>query len=329
MGLTLKSLKMMTIPAIPIETNSKTGSTLNNKVLPNSIIRHNMIKTKLFTTGLLFIFSVLMLHAQSWSLEADAIRDNQPATFSKQNIVDTSIMECVYEHMIYDPVLKNTNLKDYILEIGKNASRYGIYGTYQRDSVVAADYPNGITFGEYMLLSQKYDGRLNEMLRYKESNKITNYERLWGDSYMYEEPIPDMDWTLVNEKDEICGHECQKATCSFRGREWTAWYCPDIEIDGGPWKFGGLPGLILKVEDSEKEHVFEAFQIRKSNKKFGHISKDYIKTDKKTFNKMQADYHKDPAAFSEGNPLIPTTTADGKPIMKKGKRKFYNPIEKE
>ncbi len=239
-------------------------------------------------------------------------------------------MECIYEHLVRDPVLDKTRLKDYILEIGKNASRYGIYGTYQRDSIVAADYSDGITVGDYMLLSQKYDGRLNEILRYKDTNKLADYESIFGDSYVYEEPIPDMNWTLVNEKDEICGHECQKATCSFRGRDWTAWYCPDIEIDGGPWKFGGLPGLILKVEDSEKEHILEAFQIRKSNNKFGYrISKSRLKTDRKTFNKMQADFYKDPAAFSEGNPLIPTTTVDGKPIMRKGKRRFFNPIEKE
>lgn len=288
------------------------------------------MKFKTFIFILLSISSTFSLNAQTWSLEADPARDNEIVKPGKKEIVDTSIMECVYEHLVRDPMLDKTRLNDYILEIGKNASRYSSYGTYQRDSVVAADYPDGIRFGEHMLLTQKYDGRLNEILRCKDTNKLADYESIFGDSYVYEEPIPDMHWTLVNEKDEICGHECQKATCSFRGRDWTAWYCPDIEIDGGPWKFGGLPGLILKVEDSEKEHIFEAFQIRKSNNKFGYrISNNRLKTDRKTFNKMQADFYKDPTAFSEGNPLIPTTTVDGKPAIKKGKRRFFNPIEKE
>lgn len=286
------------------------------------------MKLKTLITILLFTFFSLMLNAQTWSLEADPSRDSQPATFSKRNIVDTSIMECVYEHFASHPVTEKSKIKDYILEIGKNASRYSVYGTYQRDSIVAKDYPDGITFGKYNLLSKKYDGNLNEIICDRKANKISCYESLLLDKYLYDEPIPQIDWTLVNEKDEICGHECLKATCSFRGREWTAWYCPKIEINGGPWKFGGLPGLILKVEDSKKEHIFEALQIRKSNKKFGHrISKNFLNTDRKTFNKLQAEYYKDPGAFNEGNPLIPKATADGKPITKKGKSKFYNPIE--
>lgn len=287
------------------------------------------MKTKSFLTFLLLIFPCLMLKAQTWGPEPDPVRDNQPARLAKRNIVDTSIMECVYEHMIYDPVLKKTRLTDYILEIGKNASRYSVYGTYQRDSTIKTDYPNGITSGQYTLLSQKYDAKLSDIIRYRNDNKITCHDNVFMDRYVYEEPIPDMGWLLVNEKDEICGHECLKATCSFRGRNWTAWYCPEIEIDGGPWKFGGLPGLILKVEDSEKEHIFEAFQVRKSNNKISYpMSSSIFKTDRKAFNKMHADFYKDPGAFLEGNPLMPTTV-DGKPAIKKGKRRFYNPIEKE
>lgn len=287
------------------------------------------MKTKSFLIFLLLIYPCLMLKAQTWGPEPDPVRDNQPARLAKRNIVDTSIMECVYEHLVHDPVLKKTRLTDYILEIGKNASRYSVYGTYQRDSIIKADYPDGLTYGEFTILSQKYDATLSDIIRYRNDNKITCHDNVFMDRYVYEEPIPDMGWILDHEKDEICGHECQKATCSFRGRDWTAWYCPEIEIDGGPWKFGGLPGLILKVEDSEKEHIFEAFQVRKSNNKISYpMSSSIFKTDRKAFNKMHADFYKDPGAFLEGNPLMPTTV-DGKPAIKKGKRRFYNPIEKE
>lgn len=53
---------------------------------------------------------------------------------------------------------------------------------------------------------------------------------------------------------------------TFRGRHWLAWYS-DLPISEGPWKFCGLPGMILRIEDSNHEHLFTAISIRniKSN----------------------------------------------------------------
>lgn len=277
----------------------------------------------------LFFFSSLSLHAQTWNLEENSNRDNRLINAPKRCIVDTSLMECVYEHVIYDPILDMTEIKDYILEIGKNASRYGGYGTYQRDSILMTDYPNGLKRKDVRALSQKYGASLNEIIQDRSTSKISYYERLFIDNYMYEEPIPHIDWKLIGVKEEICGYECQKATCSFRGREWTAWYCPEIKANVGPWKFGGLPGVILKVEDSKKEHIFEALQIRKSLKEFGYYrtNKSSMKTDRVTFNKMVAHFYDDAGNFLEGNPAAPKT-AGGKPVLDH-KRRFFNPIEKE
>lgn len=251
-------------------------------------------------------------------------------TLGKRKIVDRSVMECVYNHRVYDPYFDKHRFDDEILEIGRKASRYGFYGNYRRDSIVRKDYPDGIDFNEFQNLGRKCNGRTStELIKDIRSNKLTNYERIFMDNYYYEEEIPQFEWNLIDESDSICGKKCKKATATFRGRNWTAWYCPNIQSNNGPWKFGGLPGLILKVEDDKKEHVFEAIQIRKSNHDFGFRIRSFIiKTDRKKFNEMMLEYKMDVGQIISATPGAPTN-ADGSPAVPPNRRLFYNPIEKD
>lgn len=244
-------------------------------------------------------------------------------------VVDTSIMECVYEYCVYDPVLDKAETHNYILEIGRNASMYTNHDSFRRDSIVKVDYKQGITWNQYVELLNKYPGKSYPIVtKYLSENRLHVREHIFMDSYYYEEPMPTIEWQLNNESKVVCDYNCLKATASFRGRQWTAWYAEDILIDNGPWKFGGLPGLILRVEDDTKEQIFDAIQVRKSNKQFGHNAKSSpMKTDRKTVNKMMRDYRTDAATFLAGSPNMPTD-ADGNPSLTH-KRRFYNPIEKD
>jgi len=60
----------------------------------------------------------------------------------------------------------------------------------------------------------------------------------------------------------VLGYTCSKAICDFEGRSYSAWFTQDIPINDGPYKFFGLPGMILKIEDSEN-FSFVANRIRK------------------------------------------------------------------
>lgn len=52
-------------------------------------------------------------------------------------------------------------------------------------------------------------------------------------------------------------YTCTKAITTFRGREYVAWFTDDIPIQNGPWKFCGLPGLIVKVNDTQNNYTYE------------------------------------------------------------------------
>lgn len=55
---------------------------------------------------------------------------------------------------------------------------------------------------------------------------------------------------------------CTKATVAFRGREFIAWFTSEIPVTYGPWKFHGLPGLILEVHDVDNLFFWEATKIQ-------------------------------------------------------------------
>lgn len=71
------------------------------------------------------------------------------------------------------------------------------------------------------------------------------------------------DWKIQSGKEKIGAYNTQKATTEYGGRKWTAWFTPDIPLQDGPYKFYGLPGLIVKVTDDGNNYSWEL----KGNKK--------------------------------------------------------------
>ena len=110
--------------------------------------------------------------------------------------------------------------------------------------------------------------------------------------YRYKEPWPSMQWTLANEKQTICGYQCQKATCHWRGRDYEAWFTSAIPLKSGPWKFGGLPGLIMKIYDTKHLYTWEAVAVENGSFPIYQLEERFFKdTDRKKVWKMQRDYN--------------------------------------
>lgn len=70
-------------------------------------------------------------------------------------------------------------------------------------------------------------------------------------------------WKILSDKVKIGTYNTQKATTEFGGRQWIAWFTTDLPFQDGPYKFYGLPGLIVKIEDEGKNYSWEL----KGNKK--------------------------------------------------------------
>lgn len=88
--------------------------------------------------------------------------------------------------------------------------------------------------------------------------------RIARDNYLYTEDRP-MEWKILPETAKIGDYKTQKAETNFAGRTWFAWFTTDIPIQDGPYKFSGLPGLIVKAEDSTGDFSFDLKEAKKIN----------------------------------------------------------------
>jgi len=79
--------------------------------------------------------------------------------------------------------------------------------------------------------------------------------------YLIHESLPVMNWKLEEGEKEINDFICKKATLNFRGRDYIAWYNPKIPVPFGPWKFTGLPGLIMEISDLDNKYSWAAKKI--------------------------------------------------------------------
>ncbi|MCW3162696.1 GLPGLI family protein [Chryseobacterium oryctis] len=107
-----------------------------------------------------------------------------------------------------------------------------------------------------------------------------------------------MNWSISSETKKIGDYRVQKASTNFAGRVWIAWFSTDIPFQEGPYKFHGLPGLIVKLEDNTKSHIFEL--IGNSNLLpfvYPEIENGKEKsTSLEEFRKHYKNYRKDPAS---------------------------------
>lgn len=114
---------------------------------------------------------------------------------------------------------------------------------------------------DYDEVSQKmavnFSGGKNWIYKNNQTQLLTNYVTSFQEKhFLIEDQLHPMQWKVFPEKKDIKGVLVQKARGVHRGRTYTAWFAPSIPMTNGPWKLGGLPGLILEVYDDEKLVVF-------------------------------------------------------------------------
>lgn len=117
---------------------------------------------------------------------------------------------------------------------------------------------------------------------FKSLDETIVLDKIYSDEFIYRDKEK-MEWEIFKEYKTIKGYECQKAATTFAGREYAAWFTKEIPISDGPYKFRGLPGLILEIQDTRKQYVFEFVGLEKNDTEFSFNMKGIPEVTKKEF----------------------------------------------
>lgn len=210
-----------------------------------------------------------------------------------------------------------------VLETSPEGSKFYSYVQFVYDSTISA------TFKKADMTKQNhfdFTGLKNAKINSSVSKKYPNYHSLFrtsvGSTKVTLEKNSKFNWTIESQKEKILGYNAQKAVTNFQGRKWIAWFTNEIPIQDGPYRFYGLPGLILKLEDSKGDHTFTMVGAKKIteglNTKLGieKTPRDII-IDEEKFNDLWNNYKKDPAKnirlrSSSNSGFSSSITFDGK-----------------
>lgn len=124
-----------------------------------------------------------------------------------------------------------------------------------------------------------YHSRLYVTKDFAKSVSTTYDQAGMGEYGYYEEPFSEIDWQIVEDSTKtVLGYQCIMASTDYHGRKWTVWFTPEIPVQDGPWKFCGLPGLILEAAEEKGHHHFTADGIEQSRQSIYPIyNNDYEK----------------------------------------------------
>ncbi|MFT5846238.1 MAG: GLPGLI family protein [Psychroserpens sp.] len=119
--------------------------------------------------------------------------------------------------------------------------------------------------------------------------------------FLVEDSLQVFSWLILNETKKILGYSCQSASMSFRGREYKAWFTPELPI-GGPWKFDGLPGMILLIKSDDSFISYEAIKINNNFFKTAKINNPFNINKAITWQEFKKLYKKKAIALATYSP---------------------------
>jgi len=218
------------------------------------------------------------------------------------------------------------NTEPMLLEIGNKVSLFYSDACSKSDSVNSEIMKRGErTFVCYGNISWRlYRG-------YPNTDTNTLLDKIGMERFAVTEKAEEPSWKICSDSTTtLLGYICHLAIARFKGRLWSAWYTDEISMSSGPWLLYGLPGLVLKAYDTERQYTFEADGMRQiKDLDIYYKGEKYESIDRKALNDIYRQYYADPVGYVTNNPSLKVTVTDKNGNPTRGRMNIpYNSIER-
>ncbi len=163
--------------------------------------------------------------------------------------------------------MENEQFRDLAEQLNKSYSDEFVLDFTQEESIFKKlpqlEKPNPSKSG--MSIRSSIMGDVEILYKNINENIFLNEKDLYSKKFLIEDDLKKLEWELTNESKTIGDYICFKATylpksdtpdeesIDEKGRKQIiAWYTPQIPVKNGPKEYGGLPGLILEVQEGKQ-----------------------------------------------------------------------------
>lgn len=227
--------------------------------------------------------------------------------------------------------VENIREENFLLYMDGERSQFLSYNNALRDSIRLKINSGEMSTEEIVQQTMsrprtKFNIKINKSY---DLQKMEVLDEMMTELYMYEESLDLFSWNIKNESKQINGYECKKAVTSFAGRKYVAWFDPEIPISDGPYKFNGLPGLIISIYDTDNHYKFELIGLERMEFeiRFNLLDENYQSIEKAEYRKMKRNENANAAAMAKQIMSNMKMSEEQKRELKKKKKGENNPIE--
>ena len=155
------------------------------------------------------------------------------------------------------------------LQLGSKVSRFESLTAVRGDSALKAQFDASIAQSKAtgtvptIKMEASYVSRFRGQAIFKvpAGRQVVTTDKIEQVPYVYTESSGPV-WAIGTGTTTVAGYACQHATTAWGGRTWEAWFTREVPIADGPYKFYGLPGLIVQVIDTRQHYTYTLAKLR-------------------------------------------------------------------